>query len=132
MIDKTINNINCVDFREKMANENEIHLYIDRTQVVNDTHFTNGSSILLEGLNKTIQFDVTKLENDVCHAEIESQRLDAKLNAFTSPFDSFFGIVMILFAGGWSDKRGKRKPCMILPMIGELANLIGPITRNLL
>lgn len=32
---------------------------------------------------------------------------------------------MILFAGGWSDKRGKRKPCMLIPMLGELAALIG-------
>lgn len=125
MIDKSINKINCVDFRGKLAIDNQIHLYSDRTQVINDTHFTNGSSILLDGQNKTILFDITKLEHDVCLAEIESQKLDTKLNAYTSPFDSFFGILMILFAGGWSDKRGKRKPCMILPMIGELANLIG-------
>lgn len=32
---------------------------------------------------------------------------------------------MILFAGGWSDKRGKRKPCMLIPMLGELAALLG-------
>lgn len=133
MIDKSINNINCVDFRGKVAKDGEVHLYSDRRQVLNDTHYTNGSSILLEGQNKTIFFDITMLEHDVCHAEIESQKLDTKLNAFTSPFDSFFGIVMILFAGGWSDKRGKRKPCMILPMIGELANLIGNcLTINVL
>lgn len=39
--------------------------------------------------------------------------------------DSVFGIIMILFAGGWSDKRGKRKPCMLIPLLGELAALIG-------
>lgn len=31
---------------------------------------------------------------------------------------------MILFAGGWSDKKGIRKPCMLLPLVGELAALI--------
>lgn len=39
--------------------------------------------------------------------------------------DSVFGIIMILFAGGWSDKRGRRKPCMLIPLLGELAGLIG-------
>lgn len=39
--------------------------------------------------------------------------------------DSVFGILMILFAGGWSDRKGRRKPCMLLPLLGELAALIG-------
>lgn len=127
MIDKSKNNINCPEFREKMREENAIHLFSDRSQVLNDTHYSNGTSILTDDnpLNKTIVFDVTALERDVCHAEIESQKLDTKLNAITSPFDSFFGIVMILFAGGWSDKRGKRKPCMLIPLLGELASLVG-------
>lgn len=127
MIDKMKNNINCPEFRDKIRNEMVVHLYTDRSQVTNDTHYLNGTSILADGnpMNRTIMFDVTALEHDVCHAEIESQKLDTKLNAFTSPFDSFFGIVMILFAGGWSDKRGRRKPCMLLPMLGELAGLLG-------
>lgn len=128
MIDKTKNNIDCPQFREKMREENVIHLYMDRSQVLNDTHYLNGTSILPDensSRNTTILFDVTALEKNVCHAEIESQRLDTRLNAFTSPFDSFFGIVMILFAGGWSDKHGRRKPCMLIPLLGELASLIG-------
>lgn len=127
MIDKSKNNINCPEFREKMHQEKEIHLYSDRSQVLNDTHYFNGTSILSENnpLNITVLFDLTELEHDVCHAEIESQKLDTKLNAITSPFDSFFGIIMILFAGGWSDKHGRRKPCLLIPLLGEFASLIG-------
>lgn len=49
------------------------------------------------------------------------------MNVFT---DTVFGILMILFAGGWSDRTGRRKPCMLLPLIGELAALIGKIQLN--
>lgn len=125
MIDKSLNDINCVTFHETIKPKNELHLFIDRTQVINDTHWINGSTILSDGENKTIKFDITKLEQDVCDAEIQSQKLDSKLNAITSPFDSFFGVIVILFAGGWSDKHGKRKPCMLISMIGEGLSLIG-------
>lgn len=37
---------------------------------------------------------------------------------------------MILFAGGWSDRKGTRKPCMLLPLIGELASLIGKLYKH--
>lgn len=32
---------------------------------------------------------------------------------------------MVLFAGGWSDRSRRRKPCMLIPMIGELAGYLG-------
>lgn len=125
MIDKSKHDINCVNVREKLENKNEIHLFPDRSEVLNDTHYANGTSIMLDGANQTILFDLTKLERDVCHAEVESQKLDTQWNAYLSPVDLFAGPLMILFAGGWSDRNGKRKPCMILPLIGELMNLIG-------
>lgn len=128
MIDKSINNINCPTYRAKLLEANEIHLFSDRSQVLNDTHYQNGTIIFDETIiseytndtddipavkNKTILFDITKLEGEVCQAEIDSQILDSKLNVYTAPFDTVFGIIMILFAGGWSDKNGRRKPCMV-------------------
>jgi len=126
MIDKSINDINCVTFREKQrqSTAEAIHLYIDRSQVLDDFTFKNGSLILPANSTAQVLFDITELEELVCQAEIDSQKLDTKLNLITAPFDSVFGIIMILFAGGWSDKRGKRKPCMLIPMLGELAALI--------
>ncbi|XP_055321169.1 uncharacterized protein LOC129577699 isoform X2 [Sitodiplosis mosellana] len=126
MIDKTINNINCVTVREKLkeSSHQAIHLYSDRSQVLDDYTWKNGTPILPPNSNATIKFDITELEQLVCQAEVDSQKLDTKLNLITAPFDSVFGIIMILFAGGWSDKRGKRKPCMLIPLLGELAALI--------
>lgn len=118
MIDKSINRIDCVDVRSKLNARNysgfeELSLgdaNID--QLVHDPMYN-----VTEGLSE--------LEIEVCHAEVDSQILDSELNVYTSPFDSVFGILMILFAGGWSDRTGRRKPCMIIPLVGELAALIG-------
>lgn len=33
--------------------------------------------------------------------------------------------VLILFVGSWSDRHGRRKPCMLLPIVGELLTSIG-------
>lgn len=33
--------------------------------------------------------------------------------------DSTIGIVLVLFAGSWSDKSGRRKPCILIPHLGE-------------
>lgn len=84
MIDKSINNINCVQYREKMGTDGEVHLYRDHSQVFNNTHFVNGTVITID--EKKIFFDVTKLEEGVCQAEIDSQKLDTKLNVYTAPF----------------------------------------------
>lgn len=35
--------------------------------------------------------------------------------------------VLILFLGSWSDRHGKRKPCIIMPVVGCLITMIGLI-----
>lgn len=98
MIDKSINDINCVSFREKQkASPTEfIHLYSDHSQVLNDTTWKNGTAILPPGSNATIFFDITELEELVCQAEIDSQKLDTKLNLITAPFGNIITTTIIL------------------------------------
>lgn len=62
--------------------------------------------------------------------EIISISLIANVYFFFVCTDTVFGILMILFAGGWSDRTGRRKPCMLLPLIGELAALIGEQSKS--
>lgn len=40
--------------------------------------------------------------------------------AIMSVLSSFF----ILFLGSWSDRHGRRKPCMLLPFVGEILTAI--------
>ncbi len=42
-----------------------------------------------------------------------------------SPSDSAIGIVLVLFAGSWSDKSGRRKPCILVPQVGESLGQLG-------
>lgn len=88
MIDKTMNDINCVTFRDKQRESTDqvIHLYSDRSQVLDDLTYKNGSTILPPNSTAKIMFDITELEELVCQAEIDSQKLDTKLNLITAPF----------------------------------------------
>lgn len=88
MIDKSLNNINCPEFRDKLREPTDrvLHLYRDHSQVINETHFNNGSSILPSNSTANILFDISELEMLVCQAEIESQKLDTRLNLVTAPF----------------------------------------------
>ncbi|XP_039955232.1 uncharacterized protein LOC120771347 isoform X1 [Bactrocera tryoni] len=56
----------------------------------------------------------------VCKAEIEAQKLAADVSGKRAPIAAIFPLIVLLFAGGWSDRYNKRKPCMIMPIIGEL------------
>lgn len=74
---------------------------------------------------------------EVCRAETESQKLGSTISGYMAPFgkvctlkfcggitkilllDSTIGIFLVLFAGSWSDKTGKRKPCILIPHVGD-------------
>lgn len=92
MINKTINNINCA----------EIESLVD------------GSS------NVTIDENLFNLTKSVCNAETESQKLLSIVFGLRSPIAAIFPLIIVLFAGGWSDKKGIRKPLVLLPILGEL------------
>lgn len=83
MIDKKILGIDCVSVREKLLNEGELHL--DETLISSINYTIDGAQKLLENGTKLF-FDIPQLHRDVCHAEIDSQKLDTKLNVWTAPF----------------------------------------------
>ncbi|XP_013101126.2 uncharacterized protein LOC106082914 [Stomoxys calcitrans] len=64
--------------------------------------------------DKSPGFNVT-----VCKAEIGAQKLAANVSGKRAPIAAIFPLIVMLFAGGWSDRYNKRKACMIAPLIGE-------------
>lgn len=60
----------------------------------------------------------TDYENNV-------QLLIASIQGWKNAMQTTIPAILILFVGAWSDKTGKRKACILLPIIGEFLTCIG-------
>jgi len=77
------------------------------------------------------------LGQTVCHAlenknatsyrneELAVQQLVTKMMLWQSPFQNVVPCLLVMFVGSWSDRNQKRKPFMLLPIIGELVRNVG-------
>lgn len=61
------------------------------------------------------------------HEEIQVQQLVAQMIIWRTILQSSIPAVLIMFIGSWSDRTRRRKPCMLVPIIGELMTSLGLI-----
>lgn len=79
-----------------------------------------------------------RLDNSTCSAlesrtmdnytkedEVVVQELVADMIIWKTIVQSSIPSVLIIFIGSWSDRNHKRKPCMLIPIIGEFLTSIG-------
>lgn len=52
------------------------------------------------------------------------QTLVATINAYKNVVQSIVPSFLLIFLGAWSDKHGRRKPCIMMPLIGETVTII--------
>lgn len=52
--------------------------------------------------------------------ESEVQKLTASVQAWKNIAQTAFPCILVLFVGSWSDKTGRRKACILLPIVGEV------------
>lgn len=57
--------------------------------------------------------------NFLCQTEEVVQQKLSAINAIRNPIAAIGPLIIILFAGPWSDKKNLRVPCMIVPFLGE-------------
>lgn len=70
--------------------------------------------------------NVTSSVGDLtAHAEHDVQQLVAKMAVWKTIVQSALPCFLILFLGSWSDRWRRRKPCMLLPIIGEFCASVG-------
>lgn len=55
------------------------------------------------------------------------QQLVASMGVWKNALQSGLPALLIMFVGSWSDRWGKRKPCMLIPIVGELMTVLGLI-----
>ncbi|XP_044262868.1 uncharacterized protein LOC123010223 isoform X2 [Tribolium madens] len=53
------------------------------------------------------------------------QQLVASMGVWKTMLQSALPAFLIMFVGSWSDRWGQRKPCMLLPIVGELCTVLG-------
>lgn len=57
--------------------------------------------------------------------EEKVQQLVASMGVWKTMLQSALPAFLIMFIGSWSDRWGQRKPCMLLPIVGELCTVLG-------
>ncbi|XP_038210469.1 proton-coupled folate transporter-like [Zerene cesonia] len=78
----------------------------------------NYSTEVCEALKARDIGNYTEYEDNV-------QLLTAYIQSWKNIIQTAFPVLIILFVGAWSDKTGRRKPCILLPIVGELLSCIG-------
>lgn len=58
-------------------------------------------------------------------AERQVQQLVTNRAMYRNVLQSLFPTVLLLFLGSWSDRQKRRKPCIIIPIIGEICMCLG-------
>lgn len=66
----------------------------------------------------------------VCEAETASQKLQIQINKYRAPL-GLLGLIVIMYAGPLGDKYNRKKPFLLLPMIGELVNVLAYLTTSI-
>jgi len=57
--------------------------------------------------------------------EVEVQQLVADMLVWQTVVQSAVPCALVVFVGSWSDRNGRRKPCMLVPVVGELVRNAG-------
>ncbi|KAG6464604.1 hypothetical protein O3G_MSEX014625 [Manduca sexta] len=58
------------------------------------------------------------------------QTLTATIQVWKNIIQTAIPLFLILFVGAWSDKTGRRKACILMPIVGELMSCIGFIINT--
>lgn len=134
--DKEPNKKNEKQFKEMTLSEKIRHIYNHITLEPMVACFVLPSMLLMLGvqnlnLEKACRVNLG-YNQTVCDAlrirdtlnydaeEVEIQKLVAQMTGWKQAINSAVPCLLILFFGSWSDRHGKRKPCILIPLCGQI------------
>ncbi|XP_045764916.1 proton-coupled folate transporter-like [Maniola jurtina] len=97
------------------------------------TQNLNLEKACLVNLNYSTEIcDALKSRQTENYTEYEErvQTLIAEIQAWKNIVQTTIPVLIILFVGAWSDKTGKRKACILMPIVGEFITCIGFIVNT--
>lgn len=106
-------------------------IYTFQAGDVPEAEYEAGLQKVLDNILVTNNF--TESDRDVikgvCIAETESQKLQISINKLRAPL-GLLGLIVIIYAGPLGDKYNRKKPFLLLPMIGELICVLAYLTTS--
>ncbi|KAL0892465.1 hypothetical protein ABMA27_015574 [Loxostege sticticalis] len=100
------------------------------------SRFTMGNLNLDKACRVNLQFGdevcdalIQKTSKNYTSYEKEVQALIASIDIWKSIIHTALPCIIIMFLGAWSDRTGKRKICILLPIIGELLTSISNLVN---
>lgn len=103
-----------------------------------DTSLTQFKEVDVDAIKRKYPEIFASIENKqqevykfLCDIENTVQEKISFINSIRNPISSIGPLVIILFAGPWSDKKNLRVPCMLVPLLGEAVGYFCMITYNL-
>lgn len=98
------------------------------------SRFAMGNFNLDKACRVSLQFNDTvcdalikKTSTNYSEYEKEVQRLISSIDIWKSVLQTVLPCIIIIFMGAWSDRTGKRKLCILLPIYGEILTSINNI-----
>lgn len=67
----------------------------------------------------------------ICETEGRVQEKMSDINSIRNPVAAIGPLIIILFAGPWSDKKNRRIPCMLVPFLGEAIGYLSSLSRQI-
>lgn len=115
----------------------QIFVRKDSFNIVCNGTTTSIEDIAKDDMQKRYPEVYAGIENDfqaamdlLCVTEEKVQAKVSAMNAIRNPISAIGPLIIILFAGPWSDKKNRRVPCMLVPFLGEAIGYLSASLRN--